>query len=104
MYFVVQGLVAPGPFGATDRVQQHHAVIGQAIAALRKETSIERRADILEHADRDDPVKPPLDTAVVEQLEPDAICHPGTRRGSRATSCSALSVIPSTSTSAISWR
>ena len=52
-----------------DRVEQHHPVGLQQLAALGEEFVVMGAADMLEHADRDDPVELPLDMAVVDQLE-----------------------------------
>ena len=39
-----------------------------------------RRADMLEHADRDDPVELPVDVAIVDQLELDLVGDARPRR------------------------
>ena len=57
MYLAIQGLVTFGPFGAADRVQQHHAVVGEQLGAVAEEGVVVADADMLEHADRDDAVE-----------------------------------------------
>ena len=61
-----------GPFGAADRMQQHHAVVGEQVGAFAEERVVVADADMLEHADRDDAVEPLRDVAVVLQAELDA--------------------------------
>ena len=53
--------------GAADRVQQHHAVLGQQIVALGEERAIVGDADMFEHADGNDTVEAAFLVAVVGQ-------------------------------------
>ena len=63
-----------------DRVQQHHSVGLQQLAALGEEFVIMLRADMLEHADRDDAVEPLVEQAIVLELELHMVRHAGRRR------------------------
>ena len=63
------------PAHAADRVQKHYSVVRQQRAAFGEEGPVMRWADMLEHADGDDPVEPPLQVAVIDQLELHAIGH-----------------------------
>ena len=61
-------------------MQQRDAVVGQQVAHRAEELGIVPDADVLEHADRDDPVEPAADRAVVAQLEAHAIGQTGALR------------------------
>ncbi|MND09246.1 hypothetical protein D3C83_324100 [compost metagenome] len=54
-------------------MKQHHAVVGKQLSAFGEELEIVRRADMLEHADGDDPVEGAPDRAIIDQLEADAV-------------------------------
>ena len=73
MYLAIQGLVMPRPFRAADRMQQHHAVVGEQLGAFAEEGVVVIDADMLEHADRNDAVERSLHVAIVLQLEARAL-------------------------------
>ena len=62
-----------GSFRPADRMQQHHAVVGEQVMALAEESVVVADADMLEHADRDDPVEFLRHVAIVLQPERDAV-------------------------------
>src|SRR5690606_19648609 len=62
----------PGAIHAPDRVEEHHAVARHQVGACAEESFELRNADMLEHADGDDPVEaiaPRGEVAVIDQLE-----------------------------------
>ena len=61
----------------SDRVQHHHPVGLQQLATLGEEFLVMGMADMLEHADRDDPVERFFDMAIIDQFEPDVIGDAG---------------------------
>ncbi len=67
--FVGEGVRSRCLAELSDRVEQHDSIGLQQLAALGEELVVVRGADMLEHADRDDPVELLLDMAVVDQLE-----------------------------------
>ena len=73
----MKGSGARGPAELADGVEQHHAVRLQQLAALGEELVIMRGADMLEHADRDDPVELAFDLAIIDQLEPHLVGDAG---------------------------
>ena len=77
MYFWIHGLVAPGGSDAADGVQAHHAVVLQQLARLGEVLVEMGRADVFEHADRDDAVEALVDVAVVLQADRNAIGEVG---------------------------
>ena len=56
-----------------DGVQQHHSVGLEEFAALGEELVVMSKTDMLEHADRDDPVELAVERAIIDQLEPDMV-------------------------------
>ena len=52
---------------AADRMQDHHAVIAEKLGASPKKPLVETNADMLEHADRHDPVEPARNIAIVAE-------------------------------------
>ena len=69
----VNGSGAAGRAEPADGVQQHHSVGLQQLAALGEKFVVMGEADMLEHADRDDPVELAGDVAIVDQLEADMV-------------------------------
>ena len=68
-----EGLVQKRRLGASDRVEQHHAVLAlQQRRGLCEEGGIAPPADMLEHADRHDPVERPVDAPIVREAKVDA--------------------------------
>ena len=74
-----KGVGRARPVDAADRMQQRDSVVGQQVAYRAEELGIVPDADVLEHADRDDPVEPAAERAVIAQLEADAVGETGTR-------------------------
>ena len=94
-----------GAFRAADRVQQHHAVVGEQFGALAEERVVVTDADMLEHADRDDAVETLRDVAVVLQGNSTRPPSPFSSARLRASaSCSSESVTPVTSAPHVSAR
>ena len=60
-----------------DGVEQHHPVVGEQVLAGREKLAEMRRPDMFEHPDRNDPVEPALDLAVIDQFELDPVGYPG---------------------------
>ena len=86
-------------------MQEHHPVVASSVAALAEKSVIEADADMLEHADRDDPVEALRHVAIVLQPELDIGRQPALGARWRATaSCSCDSVMPVTRAPAISPR
>ena len=67
--FAQPGVGAARRLHAADRMQQHDAVVGQKLLHLGEVFDVVRRADMLEHADRDDAIVAAVLLAIVEQLE-----------------------------------
>jgi hypothetical protein len=73
MYFLGEGVGRARPVTSADRVDHRAAVVGQQ-AFDRLEIGLEvRRADVLEHADRDDAVEGLVEVAIVGQAELDLV-------------------------------
>jgi hypothetical protein len=53
------------PFGAADRMQQHHAVIFEQRGAFAEKSVVEADANMFEHADRHDAIVAIRHVAVV---------------------------------------
>ena len=103
--FLDPGVGRARRIAASDRVQQHHAVVLQQSGDMGEIFVEARRADMLEHADRDDPVERPLDVAIVLQTEPGAVveaCVPRALLGD-ARAAPPTSVTPVTRAPAV-WR
>ncbi len=64
-------------------MQERHAVRRQQCLQLREERLVVVDPDMLEHADRDDPVIVAAFLAVVAQMKPDPLAEPGRRRAPR---------------------
>ncbi len=70
MYLSVKGSGATAAFPSLPMVWSSITPSGfKQLAALREELVVMRRADMLEHADRDDSVELAFDLAVIDQLE-----------------------------------
>ena len=63
MYLLIQGLLIARAVPLTDAVQQRHAVRLQAAGNRVEEGAVVEDADMLEHADRDDPVEAAIQRA-----------------------------------------
>ena len=75
--------MAPGP---SARPTVWSSISPSSVISARQRSrkrAVVRRPDMLEHADADDPVEPPLDLAPVAQLEPHPALEP-LRRGAGA--------------------
>ena len=78
--FVGERVGRPRLAELADGVQQHHPVRRQQLAAFGEELIVMGGPDMLEHADRDDPIELPLDLAIVDQLEADPVGDAGIGR------------------------
>ena len=78
--FLSEGIGDARPVDPADRVDQHHAIGRQQVAALVVEGAVMGGADMFEHADRDDAVEGPLHVAIVDQFEPDMVGDAGVLR------------------------
>ncbi len=63
--------------GQAYGMEDHDAVIGQALGAQVEEGIIIAQADVFEHADRDDAVELALDVAIVLEIEGDLVVESG---------------------------
>ena len=61
-------------------MHHRHAVLGQQVADRAEELLVLEHADMLEHADRDDPVEAAGLLAIVAQLEPHPVGQPAAPR------------------------
>src|SRR5216684_469001 len=59
----------------SDRVQQHHAVIGELIAATAKKCVVVVEPDMLKHADRNDSVEASPAVSIILHLERNSIAE-----------------------------
>src|SRR5712672_4481156 len=78
------GIGDPRALRAADRMQHHHAVLGEHLRAASEEPVVEADPDMLEHDDRDHPVEFFRDVAIVLQAELDGtaellLARPDTR-------------------------
>ena len=73
MYLRIPGIGRPGHGVATDRMEQHHAVVFEQAAHGLKILVITARADVLEHADRYDAIEGLADVAIVLKAEIETI-------------------------------
>ena len=70
------GVGQRGRRAAADGVDQGHPVASEQVANLAKVGAVVAHPNVLEHADRDDPVELALQVAIVDQLEPGAVGQP----------------------------
>ncbi len=75
MYLRIHSLVAPGAVHAADGVQDGNAVVGEQLVHLAEKLAVVLDPDMLEHADRDDPIEAAGQLAIVAQLKAHAIRH-----------------------------
>src|SRR5262249_47054146 len=61
---------------STDRMEHHHAVVGENLPAFGEKRIIEASAHMLEHADRNDAVEGAAGIAIVESLKGDLAGQP----------------------------
>ena len=65
-----------GSFRAADRMQHHHALVGEQLRALLEERVVVIDANMLKHADRHNAVEGTGDIAIILQPEAGAIFEP----------------------------
>jgi len=67
--FLKPGMVEIGNIAFADKMQQHHPVPGQQVAAFPEERVEKPDADMLEHPDRDNAFERALGRTVILQAE-----------------------------------